>query len=319
MSVRVLDLYCGGGGSSWGAKMAGAEIACGIDAWDIAVSVYNDNFNGKALLSRIEADSYPGIASHHGPFDMILASPECTSHTCARGNRPRNEGSRLTAQHVLHYLKYYNPRWAVLENVIHMKQWHKFGELLERLRGLGYKVRTQTLDASHFGVPQTRKRLFILCDKMKEPIDIVAPVAISAKTARDILDPPERWKSSPLYSPRRAHATLMRVERAHSVLLKKEDFLVVYYGSDASGGWQSLDRPLRTLTTLDRFGLVNHTSEGLTLRMLQVPELKRAMGFDDNFNLRNGSRRDQVKILGNGVCPPVMAAIVRSLAGEALN
>ena len=52
------------------------------------------------------------------------------------------------------------------------------------------------------------------------------------------------------------------------------------------------------------------------LRMLQVPELKRAMGFEPAFELSHGSRRDQVRLLGNGVCPPVMEALVRSLTRQ---
>ena len=52
------------------------------------------------------------------------------------------------------------------------------------------------------------------------------------------------------------------------------------------------------------------------LRILQVPELKRAMGFDDRFRVDNGTRRDRIRLLGNGVCPPVMEAVVRSLAQE---
>jgi DNA (cytosine-5)-methyltransferase 1 len=50
--------------------------------------------------------------------------------------------------------------------------------------------------------------------------------------------------------------------------------------------------------------------------MLQVPELKRAMGFSSNYKLSRGTRRDRVKLLGNGVCPPVMREIVSSLTGE---
>ena len=54
------------------------------------------------------------------------------------------------------------------------------------------------------------------------------------------------------------------------------------------------------------------------LRMLQVPELMRAMGFDDGYTLPHGSRRDRIKLLGNGVCPPVMEAIVRTIARDEL-
>ena len=52
------------------------------------------------------------------------------------------------------------------------------------------------------------------------------------------------------------------------------------------------------------------------LRMLQVPELKRAMGFDDEFALDHGTRRDRIRLPRNGVCPPVMEAIIRSLTKQ---
>lgn len=49
------------------------------------------------------------------------------------------------------------------------------------------------------------------------------------------------------------------------------------------------------------------------MRMLQVPELKRAMGIPASYLMNRGTRRERVKLLGNGVCPPVMEAVVRSL------
>lgn len=93
-------------------------------------------------------------------------------------------------------------------------------------------------------------------------------------------------------------------------------FLIVYYGSDGSGGWQPLDRPLRTLTTLDRFGLVTWDGNEPMLRMLQVDELRKAMGFPEEYVLKHGSRRDRIKMIGNGVCPPVMSAVIESLTAR---
>ena len=42
--IRALDLFCGAGGSSFGAKMAGAEIVAGFDMWDLALKTYEANF-----------------------------------------------------------------------------------------------------------------------------------------------------------------------------------------------------------------------------------------------------------------------------------
>ena len=136
---------------------------------------------------------------------------------------------------------------------------------------------------------------------------------MTQKTAGDILDTCGTWKRGPLDNGRRAVSTLERAQRGIDALGAGVSFLIVYYGSDAAGGWQTLDRPIRTLTTLDRFGLVEWDNKTPMLRMLQVSELRRAMGFSDDFVLSQGSRRDQIKLLGNGVCPPVMTSIVRQI------
>ncbi len=111
----------------------------------------------------------------------------------------------------------------------------------------------------------------------------------------------------------RARPTLERARRAIHALGRGVPFLIVYCGSDGAGGWHSLHRPIRTITTLDRFGLVTWKNDVPMMRMLQVPELKRAMGFDEGFGIEQGSRRDRIRLLGNPVCPPVMQAVVRAL------
>jgi len=50
--------------------------------------------------------------------------------------------------------------------------------------------------------------------------------------------------------------------------------------------------------------------------MLQVDELRRAMGFPKEYRLEYGARRDKIKMIGNGVCPPVMEAVVESLVSR---
>ncbi len=62
---------------------------------------------------------------------------------------------------------------------------------------------------------------------------------------------------------------------------------MVYYGSDGAGGYQRLDRPLRTVTTLDRFAYVRPTKFGHEMRMLQPTELAAAMGFLLNTSFQN--------------------------------
>lgn len=222
----------------------------------------------------------------------------------------------MTAWHVLEYVERLQPRWLVIENVVHMRRWARYPGFVARLEQAGYHVAPQVLDAAAFGVPQTRRRLFILADREVPPPDLTGHRR-AVRTVADILDMQAGYTSRPLYSDRRAVPTLARAERAIDALGRRVPFLIVYYGSDAAGGWQRLDRPLRTVTTLDRFGLVTWESDEPMLRMLQVNELRRAMGFDDAFKLSFGTRRDRIRLLGNGVCPPVMAAIVSHLTDGA--
>jgi DNA (cytosine-5)-methyltransferase 1 len=197
-----------------------------------------------------------------------------------------------------------------------MRPWSRYSELKQELESLGYNINEQVLDASNFGVPQSRRRLFIVGDRKREPKLVDGKRLGRRRTVKSILDKKETWDTTSLYDKCRAKATLERAERGFQALGRDASFLLVYYGTDGSGGWQPLDRPLRTITTVDRFALVTPSKDGPRMRMLQVPELKRAMGFEENYDLPVGTRRDQVRLLGNGVCPPVMEAVVRALTAE---
>ena len=115
-----------------------------------------------------------------------------------------------------------------------------------------------------------------------------------------------------LRKPGRATATIERADRAVKALGSGVNYLIAYYGSDYAGGWQSLDVPLRTVTTIDRFGLVTWRGRDEYLRMLQPSELQMAMGAENHL-LNFGTRRDKVKLCGNGVCSPVMKSIFEKI------
>lgn len=312
-----LDMFCGAGGSSAGARAAGIEMVAAIDTCPIASKTYSQNFpHAQVITAPVETLDLKAVRRNTGNVQIIIASPECTNHSCAKGSAPRNESSRATAMEVLRYARAFNPRWFVLENVVHMRPWTRYPELKKEFLRLGYQLAEQVLDASHFGVPQTRRRLFLVGDKLKEPTLAKQARARKPKGVRSILDPVTSWPMTPLFSDRRAKDTLARAQRAMEHLGPKSGFLIVYYGTDGSGGWQPLDRPLRTITTIDRFALVLPSKSGHMMRMLQVPELKRAMGFPQQYKLDFGTRRERIKLLGNGVCPPVMKAVISALTGE---
>jgi DNA (cytosine-5)-methyltransferase 1 len=313
MTVRTLDLFHGVGGSSLGAQAAGARIVAGIDLWSIASDCYRTNFPGAyAINADIKDVSPEELHGQIGDIDLIIASPECTNHTCAKGGVERSEESRLTAFEVVRFAAEFMPEWIVLENVVHMQSWYAYPRLITDFEKLGYKIKAEKLNAIDFGVPQSRRRLFLICSLSGMLDEIVLPDSEVA-LASSVIDLNGRYSFTPLYSPRRAVPTIERAKRAMAALGEAEHFLIVYYGNDKCGGWQSIDRPLRTITTLDRFAYVRPSPNGPMMRMLQPEELKLAMGFPKNFRLESGVRRDKIMLMGNAVCPPVMEHIMKSL------
>jgi len=311
--IRAIDLFCGAGGSSWGAQAAGVRIVAAFDMWPVAESVYRDNFpEARFYLGRIEDHDIDQVVKEIGHVDLIMASPECTNHSVAKGNKPRCEKSKDTALLVVTFASAFKPRWVVVENVVSMQNWSKYADLIRQMKELGYHCLAQKLNAADFGVPQARRRLFLLFDLESVP-DEVKPPKRKQKTAAEIVNLNGKYRCTALRTKRRAKPTLARADRAIAQVGENTPFLMVYYGSDHAGGWQSLEVPLRTVTTLDRFALVKPSDLGLVMRMLQPEELKAAMGWTKRFRIQHGTRRDKIKMIGNAVCPPVMREIISTL------
>jgi DNA (cytosine-5)-methyltransferase 1 len=309
-ALRTIDLFCGAGGSSYGAQKANAEIIAGFDIWNSATLAYKTNFpNARVYTNDLRELDPKKIKQEIGEVDLILASPECTNHSVAKGSKERCESSKMTAFQVTRYAKVFRPKYIVVENVVEMASWTEHPKLIEELWGLNYFVTEMKLNSAEFGVPQARKRLFLLCTLAKES-SLPSFEKKSIRPVSTVIDWSDNYQFTPLFKTGRAENTLKRAENAINSLGKKQPFLMVYYGTGE--GWQTIDVPLRTITTLDRFGLVVPTSKGHKMRMLQPEELKLAMGFGKDYCLNIGiTRREKIKLMGNGVCPPVMTSIVK--------
>lgn len=138
-------------------------------------------------------------------------------------------------------------------------------------------------------------------------------------TGREMLDP------VPTVTAGAEHHGLVEYTLApeHEVgALRVAAFLMQYYST--GGQWGALDKPLNCVTTKDRLALVTVVLQGtayvivdITLRMLQPRELYTAQGFPANYIIDRGhdgrslNKTQQVRMCGNSVCPPVLAAIAR--------
>ena len=99
-------MFCGAGGSSAGARLAGASVVRGINSWDLATRTFKDNFVRAVVETRqLGPFSRPASDMGEGDIDLLMASPECTNHSPAKGSRPRSEESRSTSHYVVKFVE----------------------------------------------------------------------------------------------------------------------------------------------------------------------------------------------------------------------
>lgn len=176
--LRAVDLFCGAGGTSQGARQSGAaKVVCAVNHWDIAVKTHSANFADTLHInSRIDQVN-PGECP---PIDLLFASPECTHHSRARGGMPTSDQQRSGAWDIMRWIDYHRPRWVIVENVSEFREWGPVGDhgkplksfrgrffaaWLEAIRSAGYRVDHELLNAADFGAATSRTRLFVVARK----------------------------------------------------------------------------------------------------------------------------------------------------------
>jgi len=298
--VRAVDLFSGAGGFSEGARLAGMDVVACVNHWRTACDTHDANFPHMRATCQDAALMDPRDLP---VFDVLLASPACQGHSPARGkDRPHHDATRATAWCVVNTVEVTKPRLFIVENVPAFLKWTLYRSWAEALRLLGYSLSQNILDAADFGVPQQRERVYIVGVKHGTAKWLRSP-GITHQPAESFLDTDGAW--SDVNKPGRAAATLDRIRESRARYGRR--FLLPYYSAATHG--RPTSRPIGTVTTKDRYALV----DGDRMRMLTVAEYGRAMGFRKDY-IVTGTRADQVKQLGNAVCPPVAAHILREVA-----
>lgn len=302
--MRAVDLFAGAGGWTTGASQAGVNVLAAVNHWPVAVESHRLNHPGTDHRCQDVALMDPRDLP---AFDLLLASPACQGHSRARGtDKPHHDASRSTAWAVVDVAEVTRPCFLAVENVPEFREWALFPLWREALQRLGYALTEQVLDASEFGVPQERRRLFVLGVLDGPAVQIRAPRRTPVP-ARSFI----RWGAGG-WSPVKGHAenTLRRIASGRAEFGPR--FVAPYYGSGSGETGRSVDRPIGTVTCLDRWAVVDSDQ----MRMLSVAECSDAMGFPAGYQL-TGTRRDQIKQLGNAVCPPVAREVVTQILGAA--
>src|SRR5438876_6797618 len=163
--VSVLDLFCGAGGLSLGFELTGAfEVIAAFDNFPAAIYTYNANRTHKVgalldLTARSDA-----VLKLGRPY-LVLGGPPCQDFSQANRGREGNGGTRGNLTPLFAGLACkLRPTWIVMENVNTIKSIgdKHLAEAIRTFKENNYGLTELNLNAVDFGVPQIRKRLFLI-------------------------------------------------------------------------------------------------------------------------------------------------------------
>jgi len=204
--IKVADLFCGCGGTSTGVAQYAESVGRKLDLvavnhWDRAVETHAKNHPKANHFCQDLTRLKPGEAVPGGRLDLLVASPECTHHSNARGGKPKNDQSRASAWVVLEWVNALQVDRVLIENVPEFQSWGPIGSngkalaskkgetfraFIAALVASGYRVEYKTLNAADYGAATSRRRLFIQAVKGGRR-RIVWPEPTHSKDQRDNL------------------------------------------------------------------------------------------------------------------------------------
>lgn len=216
--ITVTDQFCGAGGSSQGVRRlsqkynGGIEVKMALNHWKLAIETHSTNFpdtlHDCTDVSACDPRRYPST-------DILITSPECTTHSPAGGNThralknqmdlfnsgaidPATERSRATMWDVCRFAEYHKYRAIIVENVVEAKtRWALFDIWLSAMHKLGYDHKCVYLNSMHcHPTPQSRDRMYVVFWQKgnKAPNLDINPTAYCPKCEKDT-NSVQTWKN----------------------------------------------------------------------------------------------------------------------------
>lgn len=291
MNGLIIDCFAGGGGASVGIEMAlGRPVDIAINHDPEAIRMHKVNHPDTIHLTEdiFKVDLQKYVKGRK--VSLMWASPDCTSHSKAKGGQPRKKGLRILPWAVYKHAKQILPEVIIMENVEEIQQWGPLDEkghpikerqgedykkFITAMKSLGYTFDSRELVAANYGAPTTRKRWYAIFRRDEKAI--VWPEQTHFKDSKpkwkqcgNFIDWSDLGKSifdrpKPL-----AEATQKRIangirkyilENPEPYIVKNDDalaFLIQYHGEQKAGEsrGQLLSEPIKTIDTSNRYGLV---------------------------------------------------------------
>jgi len=338
--MKIIDLFSGVGGLSQGFEWNGFEPVVAIDFWDDAIKTYNHNRKNKVGISmdvtQFNNELLPNILKEH-KIDGIIGGPPCQGFSSARLSNATEKIGKINDNRNHLYLEFFRtvdivrPKFFLIENVRGLVSASKGAfvkDIIERFGGIGYNVSYKILNASDFGVPQNRQRVFfvgLLDCEFEFPNKFEYKVS-TKEAIMDLIQSNEEAIQKYSLPSKNTYQKLMRngkkIVKNHEVTIHNEQTKNIISKVPNGGNIKSLPPEYWNIRKYNKaFQRMNSELPSNTIdtghrnyfhyeanRIPTARESARIQSFTDSFEFL-GTKGSQYKQVGNAV-PPLLAKVL---------
>lgn len=342
--LKVLDLFAGVGGLSYGFEMAGFLVAGAVEFdKNFAESMRKNHKNVEVFVGDIKKINPAIVAKKIGEIDIIVGGPPCQGFSLKGQRRGLDDERNFLFKQYIKYVKYFKPKYFVLENVpsiLSTDGGYFKDQILKEFKNIGYNVEFGLLNAADFSVPQNRKRAIFLGTRFKNPIflpknNLINKVttweAISdlsylesgegnfssdyEKVAESDYQKKMRIGSNKLYNHIATNHSKIAIDRLKRIPPEKgKEFLKEKISSTFGQTWGRLEKNKPSPTIITRFDTPSNgkNSHPYLNRAITPREAARLQSFPDTF-IFHGNKSSIIKQIGNAVPPLLGQAIAKQI------
>ncbi|WP_251844132.1 DNA cytosine methyltransferase [Enterococcus faecalis] len=241
MKISTVDLFCGVGGLTRGLLDSGIDVVAGIDVEEKCKYPYENNNGAKFIhadIKKIDSDEVMSLYPKNTDIKMLAGCAPCqpfSSYSYRYKGIKSSENKLDLLSHYGRLVKDIRPEIVTMENVPQMSKEPVFEEFLQLLNRLEYKANWYIVNATDYGVPQSRKRLVLLASTLGE-IKLIPPThdRNNISTVRKFIEDLPKIDSGDVY----------KLDSMHRAVKLSEVNLKRIKQSKPGGTWKDWDEDL---------------------------------------------------------------------------